>query len=248
MPYSILCFRRLACLPNIKFRMLATLCALIFLIDSTACHGEEINYDESKVGQFTLPEVLRTTDGKLISTPEEWISRRRPELLRLFEQHVYGTLPDSVPRIRTRTISAVAALEGAALRREITVYFSDNDDGPKLDLLVYTPKESRNPVPCFVGLNFGGNHTVESDPQIRITESWVRNAPDVGITENRATEKSRGSASGRWPLSMIIRRGYGVATAYYGDIDPDFDDGFQNGIHQLQPDRSETGDSSGGSI
>jgi hypothetical protein len=95
--------------------------------------------------------------------------------------------------------------------------------------------QSDAPVPAILGLNFQGNHTIDSDPKIRVPTSWVRDRRDGSTDGNKPTEKGRGVASSRWPSGMITDRGYALITVYYGDIDPDFDDGFQNGVHGLMP-------------
>jgi len=201
---------------------------------SSLLHADEFNYDEAKVPAYTLPELLKAEDGTPIDSTELWNSKRRPELLRLFEENVFGTLPQGEFQLRTKLRSEnLKALNGIAMRREVTVFFTDDDQGPQMDLLIYTPADSSKPVPAFLGYNFNGNHAVENDPTLHITESWVRNNKDLGIADNKATEASRGSESSRWAVEAIVKRGYGLVTIYYGDIDPDFDDGFKNGIHSL---------------
>lgn len=91
-------------------------------------------------------------------------------------------------------------------------------------------------VPAFLGLNFQGNHSITKDPEVRIAASWVRDENDQTTDGNTATDAGRGVAASRWPIEMINDRGYALITAYYGDIDPDFDDGFLNGVHGLMPD------------
>ena len=86
-------------------------------------------------------------------------------------------------------------------------------------------------VPVFLGLNFYGNHTIHDDPGITIHRSWVPNNEAFEITNNRASEKNRGVRSNRWPVEYLLEQGYGLATIYYGEIDPDFDDNFENGVH-----------------
>lgn len=188
------------------------------------------NYDESRVPDYTLPDPLRTAAGAPISDAATWNSVRRPEILRLFEQQVYGRAPQPVP-IRDVVVSSTAeAVNGKATRREVDVYFGTEPQAPSMRLLIYTPNSADRPVAAFMGLNFSGNHAVDPDPGITLTNRWVR--PREGLTDgNRAIAAGRGAASTRWPIEMIIDRGYGLVTIYYGDIDPDFDDGFQNGIH-----------------
>ncbi len=199
---------------------------------SLAGQPQDVNYDEARVPAYTLPDPLVLSSGERVTTAEMWIERRRPELLRLFETHVYGKMPPPLKQTSFRLRSTDRqALGGKAVRKLVTVLFDGREDGPKMDLLIYLPVWARRPVPVFVGLNFQGNHAVTSDPAVPISPSWMR--PGKGVVNNRATEESRGAEASRWAIDRILARGYGLATAYYGDIDPDFDDGFQNGIHPL---------------
>lgn len=220
-----------------KLSVLRNLVAAVTLCLSatSVAQPKGFNYDEAKVPEFELPVLLTTTDGTAVTSASQWTEVRRPEVLALFEEHVFGTAPPPLPRLRTRVRSRVNdALNGLAVRREITVYFSDDDSGPQMDMLVYTPAAATGPVPCFLGLNFKGNHTIEADPAIHLP--MIASAPGKGPALAPAKESERGTRASRWPAAMIVEAGFGLATIYYGDIDPDFHDDFHNGIHSLWPD------------
>ena len=197
-------------------------------------HGQsaEVNYDETKVPQFTLPDPLVLANGEPVTDAATWLGKRRGEILSLFEAQMFGKAPRGPETLRTQVMSVdTQALEGLATRKQIRIFFTPDRDRPCMDLLIYLPHNPPRPAPVFLGLNFGGNHTVHKDPGIAIPDSWMREGS--GVAGNRATAQSRGTASSRWPVERILQRGYGLATAYYGDIDPDYDDGFQNGVHPL---------------
>ncbi len=194
----------------------------------------DANYDEAKVPRYTLPDPLVMAAGDRVTTAEAWHKRRRPEILGLFEREVYGRSPGRPQKLRFELTSLDrGALGGVAVRKQVTAFFSPDAAGPSMEILLYLPEAATAPVPVFLGLNFGGNHAVHSDHGIRLSTRWMRNNPASGVVDNRASERSRGSEASRWAVEKILARGYGLATIYYGDLDPDFDDGFQNGVHPL---------------
>jgi hypothetical protein len=193
----------------------------------------EPNYDESKVPEYKLPDPLVFENGKPVTNSSEWYNKRRPEILKLFEEEVYGRIPEfEFNQVYVLNDCDSSALNGKAIRKQVTVKVIVNDKSLDINVLIFLPKNEK-PVPVILGYNFNGNHTVNPDTAILVTRSWVRNNEELGITDNHATWKSRGASSDNWPLDLIIERGFALATAYYGDIDPDFDDDFQNGIHGL---------------
>ena len=70
------------------------------------------NKDESKAGEYTLPELLRDSRNAVITTSRQW-EARRPEIVKLFEDHVYGQVPADFDKIRFKTLKKDAkALNG----------------------------------------------------------------------------------------------------------------------------------------
>jgi hypothetical protein len=78
------------------------------------------------------------------------------------------------------------------------------------------------------------DQTINDDKNIEITTDWV-NSKTKGVIDNKATNSTRGIASKQWPVEMILKGGYGVATIYAGDIAPDFKEGYKTGIQTLFP-------------
>lgn len=211
-----------------------TIAIALALVPFIQAQPRNANYDEAKVPRYTLPDPLILSSGKRVADAGTWRRQRRPEILKLFETYVYGRSPGRPKQMEFEVTSIDnRALAGKALRKQVSILFTGKEDGPKMDLLLYLPSGASGPVPVFLGLNFAGNHSINSDPGVKLNTGWMRNNPDRGIVNHRATEKSRGASASRWPVEKILARGYGVATAYYGDLDPDYDDGFQNGVHPL---------------
>jgi hypothetical protein len=207
---------------------------LLLLVYSSLLRSQTFvpNYDEAKVPAFVLPDPLVFSNGKAVNNPKEW-SKRRVELLQMFEQEMYGNVPAGKVKILVKQISGNDnSCNGMAIRKEIQLMVVREGKQAAFNLLIYLPKSAKK-SPVFLGYNFSGNHTVSAEPGIQVATAWVRNNPVQGIADNRSKESLRGSDAASWPVSEIISRGYGVATLYYGDVDPDFNDGFKNGVHAL---------------
>ena len=185
------------------------------------------NLDESKVPPYVLPDPLVAADGTPVRDAATWREKRRPELLGLLAEHVYGRTPGGRPAAIHAETTAIdrSALGGRATRKEITIWFSENRAGPRLHLLVYqpngTPGAAARPWPVFLGLNFYGNHTVHPDPGIALPDAWVPNDAEHGVADYRATAAGRGRDAAKWQIETVLARGYATATVYCGDLCPD---------------------------
>jgi hypothetical protein len=197
-----------------------------------------INYDEAKVPAYTLPDPLVALDGTPIRDATAWRAKRRPELLEIFAREVYGRTPGGRPAAMHWAVTSVdrAALGGKAVRKEMTVWFTEKKDGPKMHLLIYQPPGAvgaHAPWPAFIGYNYFGNQCVSADPGIALSTAWMRTNAEYKIVNNRATEGTRGVHASRWDVENVVARGYATVSIYYGDLCEDRNEGLLSNVATL---------------
>lgn len=178
-----------------------------------------------------LPDPLIMFDGSKVVSAVQWKEERRPELISLFEHYMYGYSPPAAANF-SYSIDLVdtTKFNGKATLKLVTLRFGPAGT-PPLNMMIMVPNRREAPSPVFIGLNFTGNHTTIDFPEIPLTSAWINNSWSGG-TENVALDNQRGIRAWRWPYEMVIDRGYAIATIYAGEISPDYNGGFTEGIHK----------------
>ena len=157
----------------------------------------EANYDESKVPDYTLPPVLTSFDGQIINTVETWEKTRRPEIIKFFEQNIFGETPRPLSPIQKsfKVLSENRNLfDGSCTRKDVEITFQNRVGSVAMPLVLFAPNNAKGKVPVIL----------------------LANGSDIR-RKNLALDDSQrfGSTRNGIPLHQLMMRGIGVATVDY---------------------------------
>ncbi|HVV04639.1 MAG TPA: glycoside hydrolase family 88 protein [Puia sp.] len=185
------------------------------------------NLDEQKVPPYKEPDALMAADGHRVTSVKEWKASQRPYLYGLFEKYVYGRMPavKIAMGVRVESVDSTV-LDGLAIRKRVTLYFTGKD----------RTTGGRGTVAGGADAGAGAMEALvdgtDTAARLNVVIYLPRKGPvrcpifvGYNFGGNGAVENSS-----QWPLKAILSRGYGVATAWYWDIEPDRADGWQMGV------------------
>jgi hypothetical protein len=177
------------------------------VVTSSKSDRPKPNYDEAKVPEYTLPELLTTTDGEKIDDARDWKKVRRPEILELYRKYVFGRVPETSYEKTFKVVEVDKnAINGMATLKKVDITITREDKSLVIHLALFTPNNKKKPAPTFLLIN---NRGAENTDPTRVQKSQF------------------------WPVEEIIARGYGIAAFQNADLDQDKFDNFQGGIHEL---------------
>jgi rhamnogalacturonyl hydrolase YesR len=176
----------------------------------------------SEIYQIATPPAANLDESKVppyqepdlhLTTKKNWENIQRPEVYQLFEKNVYGRIPHTYIPI---------------------AYTTDNVDSNAINGI------AGGAIKKTITIHFSPTDTSACLHLLLYLPKQKRKAPvfvGYSFTPNATIE-----SSSAWPLKDILSRGFGVAVAWYWDIEPDRPDGWQSGIRtrlsealQIQP-------------
>lgn len=188
-------------------RFIAMILFAVTALTATAQAKEFFPPDAPEAPAYQLPDPLTALDGRKITTAEDWTKIRRPEVLELFRKEVYGRVPATPYQQTFKVVNQdPKAMDGAATLKQVEITITASGKSLVINLSLFTPNKASKPVPTFLLI-------------------CNRSKSNIDPTRQKKSEF--------WPAEEAIARGYGIAAFYNGDVDPDKNDGFKDGIHGL---------------
>lgn len=183
-----------------KYLLLIALLILSFSISYAQ------NYDEAKVPSYKLPDPLITTTGKVIRSTSDWEKIRRPELLRLFEENVYGVMPKDFDSIRFVIEQFSSTMQAKAKLKRVMVRVWRDAHEVRIRMTMFVPAKLNGKVPVFLLINNRGKEI---------------------------TDPTRQQPSEFWPAEALIDSGFAIAAFHVSDAAPDNAERYKEGVLQL---------------
>ena len=167
--------------------------------DELKYHDKDVIYDEARVPAYDLPPLLASSEGKPITTAEEWFNVRRPQIMSLLGNLLYGVVPEPESPL-TVSVEVVKTdhqfMNGVATRKDVRIRFENAKGKAEMLILVFSPNGSGKAAPALLQLSFSNtkDNGHDADPNRPVL---LRN----GV-----------------PLGEILKRGFGYVAVYQGDL------------------------------
>ena len=167
---------------------------------------DEFNYDESNVPAYSLPDPFVTQSGDIVANPHTWEFVRRPEIITLFEDHVYGQVPKDFDQINYHLANEDKnAMGGQAHLKEVDITITRNGKHITIRLILFVPNEQTEPSPVFLLINHRNHENIDPTREVKMDF---------------------------WPAEKLIERGYAAAAFHVEDVADDNKDTFRDDILQ----------------
>lgn len=161
-----------------------------------------VNEDESKVPPLILPDPFISEKGHVIKTISDWENIRKPELIKVFTDEVYGPIPKDLDKITFKEVSEHPnPFPDLTIFKELDITVTRNGSSHTMRLNVFLPKSSKKPLPVVLLINYQPTYA------------------DGSIVEE-----------GYWPVEELVKRGYATASFHGETVAPDDAKKFSDGV------------------
>jgi hypothetical protein len=198
-----------------------------------------VNWDESKANPWpNLPDPLIFNNGKPVKSAKDWTTKRRPELVELFDNDIVGRVPANVPAVHWEVVSSTPGSEGGipTITKRLMGHV-DNSAYPaitvdiEVDLIL--PAAAIKPIPAVVELTFDrpiGSAPPPPRPARPAPPAAAATAAGSPAPARSLLAGSSAAPYGPSPKQQALAKGWAFALLYPTTYQADGSGGLTSGI------------------